>query len=65
MAEKATKQKANYRNGTAKRHCGICSMFRKPDSCTAVEGKISPAKLCDYFERRKGRDSWYGEPHAG
>src|SRR5512143_2908065 len=32
-AAKATKATANYRLGTQAEHCGICTMFRAPDSC--------------------------------
>lgn len=66
MAEKATKAKANYRAGTANRRCALCTMFRPPESCTAVKGEIRKSGVCDYFERagRKGRD-WYGKSHAG
>lgn len=49
---KATKQQAHYRDGTAARHCGLCTMFRPPRSCTAVAGDISPDGVCDYFKRR-------------
>lgn len=52
MASKATKEKANYRHGTAGKRCVLCTMFREPKSCTAVEGDISPADLCDYFKRK-------------
>lgn len=50
---KATKEKANYRDGTPTRRCGLCTMYRPPGSCTAVQGAISRSKLCDYFERRR------------
>lgn len=49
---KVTKAEAHYRNGTEAQRCAICSMFRAPDACTAVKGKISPQALCDYFERK-------------
>jgi len=49
---KASKEEANYRQGYAEKHCEICTMFRKPDQCTAVKGKISPTALCDYFKRK-------------
>lgn len=51
MAEKASKAKAHYRDGSKSRHCGLCTMFRKPHGCTAVKGKIDRDKLCDYFAR--------------
>jgi hypothetical protein len=49
---KATKEQANYRDGTDERHCSICTMFRPPASCSSVEGEIAPQKLCDYFKRK-------------
>jgi len=52
MAEKASKALVNYRLGTVSRRCELCTMFRPPSSCTAVEGRISPIDLCDYFKRQ-------------
>lgn len=49
--DKSTKAQAHYRNGTEAEHCAICTMFRAPNACTAVQGKISPQVLCDYFEK--------------
>ena len=49
---RATKAAAHYRDGAETKHCAICTMFRAPDTCTAVKGKISPQALCDYFEQR-------------
>lgn len=48
--DKSTKAAAHYRAGTETKRCAICSMFRAPDTCTAVEGQISARALCDYFE---------------
>ena len=50
---KATKTQANYRGGTAKKRCGICSMFQPPRGCSAVRGVISPQALCDFYEPKK------------
>jgi hypothetical protein len=47
---KADKASVNYRPGTPKEHCGICTMFQKPNRCTAVAGDIEASKLCDLFE---------------
>lgn len=51
---KATKAEANYRPGADPTICANCTMFveayRGPHGCTAVEGRISPHGLCDYFE---------------
>ena len=49
--EKLTKASANYRQGEPNRKCGICSMFERPDGCSAVAGHIAPQGLCDLFER--------------
>jgi len=32
--------------------CGLCTMFRKPSSCTAVMGTISPQGWCKLFKRK-------------
>lgn len=63
---KASKKTANYRAGTKSRHCGICTMFVAPHGCTAVNGRIDPDDLCDYFklDRSTRRKSWYGESHG-
>jgi hypothetical protein len=39
--------------------CGLCTMFRSPDRCTAVAGDISPQGWCKLFKRRarRGKDS--------
>jgi hypothetical protein len=58
MTEKATKKEAHYRPGSTDKRCGLCTMFRPPDSCTAVKGHISEADLCDYFKPKR---SWYGK----
>lgn len=50
MSDKATKAEAHYREGSAKKHCGICTMFRAPRACTAVKGDIRLTGLCDYFK---------------
>lgn len=60
--EKITKRDAHYRPGTTHRFCEACSMFLYPHGdtkngdgeCSLVEGNISPAALCDHFERQKG-----------
>lgn len=62
MAVKATKEQANYRKGVPHKHCGLCSMFRPPKSCTAVEGDISPTDVCDFFKRAFSRhERWYSK----
>ena len=52
---KATQAEARYipRSRKPDERCAICTMFRAPQSCTAVEGKIAAAGWCRYFERKK------------
>lgn len=50
--QKMYKSEADYREGTPEEHCGVCSMFRPPASCTLVEGKIKPTGVCDYFKKK-------------
>ena len=50
---KEPKQEVDYRKGSRKEHCGICTMFVPMNSCTAVEGPIFPAMLCNLFKRKK------------
>lgn len=53
--DKETKQAVNYRMGTAKEHCSVCTMYRqKTGSCSAVKGMIARDHVCDLFERKKG-----------
>ena len=49
---KATKKGADYRQGSDKKRCGNCTMFRPPHDCTAVKGIISKWAVCDYFKRK-------------
>ena len=49
---KATKASVHYRGGVKDRRCGVCTMYVKPNGCTAVRGSISPHALCDLFERK-------------
>lgn len=52
--EKSSKQEAEYqdrpRDGD---QCSGCTMFREPNSCTAVKGEISPDAWCKFFEAKK------------
>ena len=60
MSEKITKAEAQYRLGTQKRRCSMCTMFEEalvantPSSCTKLRGSIDPIYVCDYFERKDG-----------
>jgi len=54
MAEKIDKVEAEYRAYShGKQECRGCSMFRQPDKCTLVTGKISPHGWCKYWEAKK------------
>lgn len=53
VSNKITKIEAKYRGGVANRRCALCDMFRKPSTCTAVKGQISPWAVCKLFERKK------------
>lgn len=33
--------------------CSLCTMFRAPNRCTAVDGAIAPGGWCKLFERRR------------
>lgn len=48
---KVTKASVNYRAGTASRRCGTCSMYSN-HTCSLVAGVISPAAVCDRWERK-------------
>jgi hypothetical protein len=54
---KAAKTQAHYRSGSESKHCSLCTMFRAPHSCTAVEGNIQPLDVCDYFKRKEAKKS--------
>jgi hypothetical protein len=49
---KVSKASVHYRGGVKDRRCGVCTMYVKPNGCTAVRGSISPHALCDLFERK-------------
>ncbi len=57
MAGKVTKDSVDYREGTRREHCGICTMIRHAHGilyhCTLVEGVIRPEMTCDEFRRRR------------
>ena len=53
MATKASKAEAAYQDrGNGHKRCARCEMFRAPDQCTAVEGRISPQGWCRFYEQR-------------
>lgn len=48
-----TKSEARYQEyPKGAQRCDKCTMFRAPDKCTLVQGKISPAGWSKYFERK-------------
>jgi len=50
---KITKTEAKYQDNPKALHkCEGCSMFRKPDLCTLVEGRISAHGWCRHWERK-------------
>ncbi len=53
VEDKKTKASVHYRDGSRNKRCGLCTMFRSPHLCTAVQGMISPGKLCDLFEPKQ------------
>lgn len=52
---KRSKAEVDYHpaGGTETRRCGLCTMFRKPSSCTDVAGEIAPEGVCKIFYRRR------------
>ena len=47
---KVSKSQADYREGFDHHVCAYCAMFNKhTHSCTAVQGKIAPYAVCDYY----------------
>jgi broad specificity phosphatase PhoE len=55
-AAKCSKASVSYEAPSkhAGQRCAICTMFRAPSTCTAVEGKIRGADWCNIFEKKKG-----------
>jgi 8-oxo-dGTP pyrophosphatase MutT (NUDIX family) len=49
LDEKVTKARAQYTDNGGLLPCKLCTMFRKPDRCTAVAGKISPLGHCRFY----------------
>ena len=48
---KQSKKSAGYRNAApGVEQCRHCSMFEKPDRCSAVRGEINPVGWCELFE---------------
>lgn len=53
---KAKKAEVDYSLGMKKSRCGICEFFRKPRTCTKVEGEIDPRMWCKLFEPQEQSD---------
>jgi hypothetical protein len=51
--KKSSHATADYRQGTAERHCSICAMYRPGPHCTAVVDPIRGGGLCDYYKAKK------------
>lgn len=50
---KSTKATARYQDTPrGVEHCSGCTMFRAPESCTAVVGTISPDGWCKFYEAK-------------
>ena len=49
-------QKAVEYQGTPKgdQQCSNCSLFQEPNSCTLVDGEISPAGWCKFWVKKTG-----------
>ena len=47
MSQAAAEYQDRPKNGLT---CAACSLFRKPRSCEIVEGDISPAGWCKFFD---------------
>jgi hypothetical protein len=57
VADKATKQDANYRQARSQtRRCGQCEHFRAGEraTCTVVEGEVGAWMVSDLFKPRSG-----------
>jgi len=52
--EKASKATAKYRNEPKENQkCSNCTMWRPPNACTSVKGKISPEGWCKWYKKVK------------
>lgn len=59
-----SKIEANYVDQSAgSAHCKECTMFRKPNACTLVQGNISPEGWCNHYEAKKVTES-EGDPEG-
>jgi hypothetical protein len=49
---KISKAEADYMDTSTRKHCEDCSMFRKPNDCTLVLGRIEPKGHCRYWKAK-------------
>jgi hypothetical protein len=56
QAKAKMKQPAAAYQDTPKgdQQCSNCSLFQEPDSCTIVDGSISPAGWCKFWVKKTG-----------
>lgn len=52
MTSKAAADYRDYPRG--QQRCDRCSMFRKPNDCTLVEGVIATCGWCKHWKRKDG-----------
>lgn len=50
MASKAYVEYRDYPKGT--QQCAGCTMFKPPNSCTYVDGRIDPEGWCKAYEQK-------------
>lgn len=48
---KKSHKEVDYRTGREDHRCGICTMYRGVDDCTAVVPPIRPYATCDLFKK--------------
>lgn len=53
--QKKPKGEVHYRNGWGSNYCAVCTMYVKPNQCTAVDGYIAPYAYCDLFEKENSK----------
>lgn len=53
---KLSKRSVHYGQGVEHRKCSQCAMWQPPEGCSLVAGKISPAGVCDRFERKRSKE---------
>jgi hypothetical protein len=51
MAQKAVEYQDTPKND---QECSNCSLFQEPNSCTIVDGEISPKGWCKFWAKKTG-----------